>query len=44
MADIQDLKLEIEKGLPFNSEGYERAKNILKSNYGKIKRDRAGLH
>lgn len=22
-------------GLPFNSEGYERAKNILKSNYGK---------
>lgn len=23
-------------GLPFNSEGYERAKNILKSRYGKI--------
>ena len=22
-------------GLPFSSEGYERAKNILKSNYGK---------
>ena len=26
---------ELIDGLPFNSEGYERAKNILKSNYGK---------
>ena len=36
VADTQDLKLEIEKVLPFNSEGCERAKNILKSNYVKI--------
>lgn len=40
-AHLKELLLETNvcesiDGLPFSSEGYERAKNILKSNYGKI--------
>ena len=34
--ELIDTKIRADiEGLPFNSEGYERAKNILKSEYGK---------